>query len=350
MSSEHDTAKKDREFSLGAVALIVTLVLANLWLVGRAFSPPRDDLPKLNVGILETASIFLGGDNTEGQITWTRPHTILVLGKIGEGHIAPELTDTIMLARINPLESPPKVKLISIPRDLLVKIDDPNSGELVSRINALWFYAQSRKSGTIPHAKKTFEQITGLAIDSVVVFDLETARKIIEKTDGVTVFVAEDIYDPRFPAEGGGYETFELKRGWRYLAAAEAMRFARTRASPRGDFDRIAHQQELLRALKGKIASLNPIWNFGKLWSIFELVKDEVVTDLTADDLKNLWALGGRVAFDDVKTMSIDERSAGITPKRISLGGQEADVLVASNKDMFDYLRVREVIAKFISE
>ncbi len=331
------------------IFVILALLVANIWLVQKALSSSGVRPPRLELGILEGASL-LTKDSATLPITWQRPHNILVLGKTGGEHIAPDLTDTIMIVSINPSGRArvPSVKLISIPRDLLLRASNTSSGEILFRVNALWSYAQQDEN-PVNYLKTAIGELAGITIDSLVLFDLETARKIAEKVGGVTVFVAEDIRDERFPAEGGGYETFALARGWRYLGAAEAMRFARTRASARGDFERIERQQEFLRSLKGKITSLNPLWNFPTLWSIFNLVKNEVVTDLGEDDLKNIWAASERVSFGDIETMSIDER-AGIAPKRVGLGGQAADVLVASGGNPFDYSGVREAVARFIAK
>ena len=60
----------------------------------------------------------------------------------------------------------------------------------------------------------------------------------------------------------------------------------RTRNSARGDFDRMEHQQAVLKAVKGKVLSLNPVWDFAKLWKIFNMVQQNVKTDLTLSDLK----------------------------------------------------------------
>src|SRR5690606_11709672 len=47
---------------------------------------------------------------------------ILMLGKGGPGHEAPDLTDTILIASINPIQK--EAALLSIPRDFYVKTAD----------------------------------------------------------------------------------------------------------------------------------------------------------------------------------------------------------------------------------
>ncbi len=61
---------------------------------------------------------------------------ILLLGKGGVGHEAPDLTDTILVASIDPVQN--EAALLSIPRDLYVKDKKGNS----TKINALYSNAK----------------------------------------------------------------------------------------------------------------------------------------------------------------------------------------------------------------
>jgi len=331
---------------LGGLAIIAILVVANIWLGWNTFGKKySDNLPHLNINPIKATSFVFTEKNTRDKITWENPQNILILGHSGEGYIAPDLTDTIMVLHVNPLKDPPLLKLVSLPRDLFIEI---SSGQF-SKINDLWRNVKPFGEAGINLVKEKIENITSLSIDSVIIFDLETVSRVVEKIDGVTVFIKDDIYDPTFPKKNGGYETFSLKKGWRYLSAAETLRFIRTRSSLGGDFDRISHQQELLRAIKGKLVSLNPIWNFPTLWSIFNIVKDEVITDLTLADAKNLWLVSEKISFDKIETLSIDGPSGLVKPKTIYLGGIPAYTLVASG-DPFDYTKIQEAIQEFINE
>lgn len=333
------------------VGLVVIgfLVLANIWLVKDILTNEKinDLLPRIDLNPFKaTVLIFSAGENLKSN-TWTEPKNILILGRAGKGNRAPNLTDTIIVAHVDPSHVQPELKLISIPRDFLVRLDNP---ERFLKLNALWPYAQARTEGEngLAIVKEKIEELTSLRIDSVLVFDLNTVRQVIEQIDGITVLV-EDIYDPRFPTAAGGYETFSLQEGWRYLNADEALKFIRTRASPLGDFDRIHHQQELLRAIKGKLVSLNPVWNFPTLWSIFKIVRSEIITDLTLEDTRNLWFVSNQVSWDQIQTISLDVASSLVKPKTVRIGGLPAYTLVARG-DPFDYSEIRKAIREFISD
>ena len=77
--------------------------------------------------------------------------TLLLLGKAGKGWPAGELTDTIIIAR---LDGPSRTAtLVSIPRDLLIR-----SGTYYGKINSLW------QVGKQTHRTSSFEIQTTLFI------------------------------------------------------------------------------------------------------------------------------------------------------------------------------------------
>jgi LCP family protein required for cell wall assembly len=329
----------NRRFYARGICAIAVLLVVNGWLTAKAFNIEAPSLRfRLSAGDVVSALI-----ESPEEVTWEGERTILILGRAGEGNNAPDLTDTIILAHADAHAVRP-LKLITIPRDLLIQ-DEAGKPR---KINALWSSAGTGEEG-LAHLKETFTRITGLTVDRVVIFDLATVQDIIEKTGGVTVRVPDDIYDPRFPKTQGGYETFALQEGWRYLSAADALRFIRTRHSPRGDFDRMERQTELLRALKGKISTLNPVWDFGTLWEIYTLVQDQVLTDLTFEDARNLWILGKDRSVSEIETMSLGD-STLLETKMMALGGGAPASVVAVKGDPFDYTGIQKEITEFIQQ
>lgn len=338
-----NTDRRLRARSVLWITVIIILIAANLWVADKTFfTDPVNKLGGLKINPFRATTFVFANPAQKHAVSWENPKNILVLGRAGEGNNAPDLTDTIMVLHINPASAALKIKLISIPRDILIAL----TPERFLKINALWLYANQSEGG-VEIVKEKIEELTALGINSVVVFDLETVRKIVAEIDGVTVST-EDIYDPRFPTMSGGYETFALQEGWRYLNAEQALRFIRTRHSPSGDFDRVKRQQQLLKAIKGKITSLNPVWNFPTLWSIFSIVKEEIATDLTAEDARNLWLVSNQVGLDEIETLSIDVASGLVVPKTIQINGEAAYTLVAT-EEPFDYRNIQEAIADFIN-
>jgi anionic cell wall polymer biosynthesis LytR-Cps2A-Psr (LCP) family protein len=171
---------------------------------------------------------------------------------------------------------------------------------------------------------------------------------VINDIGGINIYVKTDIEDTRFPTNAGGYETFSLQKGVRWLDGQTALKFVRTRHSPRGDFDRIERQQAVVKAIKGKLMSLNPIWDFPKLWAIYKSVKENVRTDLSLADFRNIWSLGKNIDLENIETLSLNPENGLVTPEKMKFGNQTAYALVAKPKP-FEYTNIKSAIANFIN-
>jgi LCP family protein required for cell wall assembly len=338
--------KSSRWNSLLLVVFVVVMAVANIWMIQKAFSGNDGDLPKLKVNVFSASSFVIKNSQqtaSDAAGFFSETRNILVLGKSGGSYIAPNLTDTIFVAHINGPAK--KIQLISIPRDLAVKIPGGNG---ITKINALYQIGlEKSETEGLKLIQTKVEEITGLKIDSFAMFDLASVEKIIDDIGGINVFVKEDINDTRFPTPTGGYEIFRLEKGMRYLDGKTTLKFIRTRNSPGGDFDRIARQQQVLMALKGKLLSLNPVWNFGKIWSIFRTVQKNLRTDLSLSDMKNIWSLAKNIDLETIKTFSINADSGLIADQKMVLGKSAAYTLVAKPKP-FDYANIKSAINNFL--
>jgi polyisoprenyl-teichoic acid--peptidoglycan teichoic acid transferase len=206
---------------------------------------------------------------------------ILLTGKGGGDHDAPDLTDTIMLASFN-LEKK-SVSFFSIPRDLYVKY--PTGGQ--GRINET-FMRGANKYGSqeegIKALKAMVEKITGQTVDYYVGVDFMGFIKAVDILGGITVNVPETFVDNEYPDGNWGYTTFKLDAGTQTLDGATALKYARSRHST-SDFDRSLRQQEILRALKSQAFSVQNLVNPAKIRSLYVALSEHIVTDLTTENI-----------------------------------------------------------------
>lgn len=260
---------------------------------------------------------------------------ILALGRPGQGYSGQNLTDTIILVHLNPDRE--DLVLISLPRDLLV------SAPYLTKINSLYSLAGIEK------LKEKIKEITGLSIDYYALIDLVVVKEIIELVDGLNVFVPKDINDPYFPGPNYTYQTFTLKAGWRYLDGQTTLKYIRTRyTSPNGDFDRMARQQQIIRLLKQKVLSLNPLWNFITYLKIFNTLKYHIETDLSLFEMKSLWQLAQEIDINQITTIVIDKKRTNLlTGGQIMLGQQKASV-VYPKAGQNNYNDIREYIQRTV--
>lgn len=233
----------------------------------------------------------------------TRETNFLLLGMPGQGNDGADLTDTILLAKVNP--DPPRATLISIPRDLWVKIPGSRSFSKINSLYALGKNAKNQEYGLKLIAQKA-EQITGEKIDYYALVDLSVIKQIIDELGGINVLVKRDIRDERFPGPNHSYQTFEIKAGWRYLDGETASKYMRTRHSAGGDFDRIGRQQQILEAVKQRLTNYDPILELPSLLKIAANIWDSIQTNISLTQLPGFWQTAKKISPDQVDNIILD--------------------------------------------
>lgn len=211
---------------------------------------------------------------------------ILILGIRGENDAdaelaGPLLTDTIMVFSHDKITK--KSSLISLPRDLYVKIYDKKD-----KINSAYEYGLLRKEGA-NYVKNLVSQISGVYIDNVIVVDFSSFEKLIDRLGGIDVTLAKP-----FKEEGQWGYTFELPAGANHLNGKDALYYVRSRYSTT-DFDRAYRQQQVLFAIKERLAGLNIIYDPIKTLSIINNLSQNIKTDINLWDIKKIIDLGKEV-------------------------------------------------------
>jgi LCP family protein required for cell wall assembly len=194
-------------------------------------------------------------------------------------------TDTIMLLHLT--ADMKNAYVVSIPRDTWVAI--PAHGS--AKINAAFSW------GGPPLLIETVEQFTGVRIDHFGAIDWSGFQSLTDAVGGVTITVPNNSYDP------------EQNRHWATgtytMNGTTALAYVRQRYGlPNGDLDRIARQQNFLRALMAKTAGQISLTNPLGLSRVLDAVSKAVSVDdqLSNSSLRDL-ALGlhdlgsGNVAY-----------------------------------------------------
>lgn len=262
-------------------------------------------------------------------------HTnILLIGIPGKPWPAPNLTDSIKVISLNNNSGGSSVSIISIPRDLLVKI--PGS-EMKTRINALY------SIGGIKMLKKKIKQIVGLKIHHFALLDLSTLKKMISIVGGVKVEVKNDIYDPQFPTKDRGYQTFSISKGTQRLDAETAIKYMRSRHQARGDFGRIERQQQVIKALREKLSKLNIFSGFPRLIQIYKEIRKEDKTNLDLSEIKTLYQIAAQMREEKVDSMLLEagKHNSPLKYGETVLGGNVASVLWPK-AGKFNYSKIRK--------
>jgi len=155
---------------------------------------------------------------------------ILVLGV--DSNRGTHRSDTIMVAKIDPLEK--ETKLLSIPRDTIVVI--PGRG--LDKVNHAFAY------GGIELSRSTISRFLEIPIPYYVMIDIGGLEDLIDKLGGITINVEKRMY---YVDYAGGLFV-DLKPGRQKLNGREAVGYIRFRHDKQGDIGRIKRQQKFLRA------------------------------------------------------------------------------------------------------
>lgn len=236
---------------------------------------------------------------------------ILLLGKGGEGHDGADLTDTILIASIDPVQK--KAALLSIPRDLY----DPTTSN--RKINAVYAEAKSaakarkasnsdaEKSG-LNAMEKAIQEDMGIPIHYDIMVDFNGFEQAINTVGGVDInvdannTVREDLWDEITRK----HYTLDVKQGNQHFDGQRALSYARSRhTSPRGDFDRAERQRKLLFALKEKTLSLGTFANPLKLSQLIDAFGNHVQANMTKEEVLRLYDIGKNINASEVASVGL---------------------------------------------
>lgn len=177
-------------------------------------------------------------------------------------------TDTIILMHIPSTHD--RAYLISFPRDLYVYVPrnrDGSYGDTMAKINAAYAW------GGLPLMVDTVEGYTGVHIDHVVLIDFAGFQAVTDALGGVDMYVEKTITSIHKPHR-------KFTKGMNHFNGAEALDYVRQRYQfPDGDFARMRHQQEFLKAIMDKAASGGTLSNPAKLRAFVSSVAAAITVD-----------------------------------------------------------------------
>jgi LCP family protein required for cell wall assembly len=196
-------------------------------------------------------------------------------------------SDTIIVLHLPRDRS--SAQLVSIPRDTWLHIPrskDGRHGNTDAKINAAFAW------GGTPLMVQTVEAYTGVRIDHVLMVDFAGFKEIVDALGGVEINVEKGFTSTHSLSAGG---VREFKKGPQTMDGAAALDYARERyAFTDGDFARIRHQQQVIKAVLSKASSGGILTNPAKLNSFLRATADSVAVDDTlnifgmASDLRHL--------------------------------------------------------------
>jgi len=217
----------------------------------------------------------------------------------------PWRTDTMMLATVDPISK--TAGLLSIPRDLWVAIP---GFEIESKINTAHFIGDARKypGGGPALAMATVQYNLGIPIQYYTRLNFSGFEQLIDQIGGVDICVEQTIDDPEYPDSGYGFEPLRIEAGCQHMDGRWALKFARTRHSNLGDFDRARRQQQVILAVRDKIVSGDMLPALvTQAGPLLDTLQESVQTNLSLEQLIQLAKLTTQIDPKDIRQAVIDE-------------------------------------------
>ena len=309
------------------------------------------------------------------------PKNVLLLGYAGPGHDGPTLTDTMIVAHVEPREK--KVSLISIPRDIWVPIPIKSDEEKNFKLNHAFAIGSDDRSypfkkdeytglvGGGNMAKDVVSEVVGMPIDYFVSINFDGFMRIINILGGIEVVVPHTLDDEFYPIEGEEdntcgkteeeieavtatmsgekleqefkcrFEHLYLDAGRQFLDSETALKFVRSRHSSigGGDFGRSLRQQAFVKAIKNRLLSLGSIT---KIIPVVTTLSKNVQTDIDIKQAFDLYRQLGEI--EDIEIISISLSTDNVLKEDTSEDRQF--ILVASE----GWGNVHEYIQKELKE
>jgi LCP family protein required for cell wall assembly len=252
---------------------------------------------------------------------------ILLLGVGGPGHDGPDLTDTIVVLSVDPVNG--TAAMISIPRDLWVNMPVNYFGSQ-QKINAAYESGKYHYLGKLDASNSsapaveagfdaidtTLKDVLDVNINYHLLVNFQAFRQAIDAVGGVTVDVPTQLYDPTMAWENHNSPIL-ADVGVQQMDGVKALLYARSRETT-SDFARSQRQRQILIALKDKVLTAGTLSNPTKIDALMNAFGDNVYSDLSTQGATRLVGIMKKVSDTKVNSVGLtDEPHKLVTTDRV---------------------------------
>ncbi|MGG6293544.1 LCP family protein [Leptolyngbya sp. AN02str] len=237
----------------------------------------------------------------------TRPVNILVMGidlvpgaEENSSQVFNGRTDTMLLVHIDPVRE--SASILSIPRDTQVSV--PGVG--YTKVN----HANS-EGGPGLAARTITENLDGVTVDRYIRVSTQAFRELVDLLGGVEVNVP---FRMRY-TDNTQKLNIDLQPGVQILSGAQAEQFARFRSDAYGDVGRVQRQQQLLSALKERVATPAVV---PKIPQAIQILQRYIDTNLSADEMLALVDFGLSLNRESFRMVMLPGRFSTPQESRVS--------------------------------
>jgi len=337
-----------RVFMVLSVLLVVGagLIFGNFFLNARKIFGGGGGAPALDANVDPTK---LKGEG-DGRVN------ILMLGKGGPGHDGADLTDTILIASVDPIQK--EASLLSIPRDFWVKTDSGSSKINAVYANAKYKVLNGKKTNDINDRaeqaglaaiESEIEDVTGIPIHYYVMVDFSAFEKAINTVGGVDINVEKSgvVYERLWDTTTGKPYILDVKEGQNHFDGKRALFYARSRhTSARGDFDRAERQRAVLIALKNKIMSAGTYGNPVKINSLINEFGSHVRSNLSTGEVLRVYDIMKSIDSSKIGSVGLAD-PPNVLVQTDNVNGQS---IVRPVAGLYDYTKIQSFIRNTLKD
>lgn len=305
---------------LRRTGLVVTVVLVGLFVANVVVPGVRLSQSVGQASVWVQLQHLVGSGSRHLQGENDDRINVLIMGIGGTGHEGPLLTDTLLLASIQP--STGRAALISIPRDFYI----PYPNGTWHKINEVYVHGETQNPGRgAAAATQTVANTLGVTIPYYLVVDFQGFKQVVDHLGGVYVSVDQAFTDPTYPKDDEiGIKTVSFKAGGQWMNGTTALEFARSRHGTNGegsDFARSKRQQKILLAVKDRILSSNVLLNPVTINKLVGELGDNVDTNVESWELWSFADLARRINTEQITRTALSADPDGVLVEGTSAGG-----------------------------
>ena len=296
-------------FRTVAAALILVVVIGGL-LFGKGYF----QLKKVFTGTTSAAALHANVDPTLLKGEGDGRVNILMLGIGGANHDGADLTDTMMVASVDPVNN--QAVLLSIPRDLWTKMPN-NYIANYQKINAAYESGKYKYLGKLDDssankkaveagfqaADGVVERAVGIPIHYNMLVNFQAFRQAVDTVGGISVNATEQLYDPTMAWENDRNPVL-AKLGINNFDGRHALNFVRSRETS-SDFSRAQRQRQVIVALKDKVINLGTLTNPLKLSNLLTAFGDNVQSDISLADTTRLANIMKKISNNQIQSVGL---------------------------------------------
>lgn len=230
------------------------------------------------------AVLFSGPSSLQGEAD--NRINILLLGYGGPGHDGPYLTDSMILATIDPADK--KIVLTSIPRDLYWATGQ----QKINYAYAIGFAKHNDPNEGGQEAEQAVSELSGENVPYFASIDFSGFVKAVDQVGGLDIQVDNTFTDSQYPDSNNGYlPPITFTAGREHMDGTRALEFARSRHGNNGedsDFARSKRQEKILSAFKEKIQQMGLLDKTSELNSLISILADHAHTNIEPNQVLHL--------------------------------------------------------------